>query len=64
MENISNNRSVYESVDDKSLSKIIPQRNDEKQCPVNKGLTQGLLYHRTCKRDFLCSWPSLDSYLA
>ena len=26
-------------------------------------LYQGLLYHRTCKRDFLCSWPSLNSYL-
>ena len=26
-------------------------------------LSQGLLYHRTCKRDFLCSWPSLNSYL-
>ena len=26
-------------------------------------LCQGLLYHRTCKRDFLCSWPSLNSYL-
>ena len=25
--------------------------------------SQGLLYHRTCKRDFLCSWPSLNSYL-
>ena len=24
---------------------------------------QGLLYHRTCKRDFLCSWPALNSYL-
>ena len=24
---------------------------------------QGLLYHRTCKRDFLCSWPLLNSYL-
>ena len=24
---------------------------------------QGLLYYRTCKRDFLCSWPSLNSYL-
>ena len=24
---------------------------------------QGLLHHRTCKRDFLCSWPSLNSYL-
>ena len=24
---------------------------------------QGLLYHRTCKTDFLCSWPSLNSYL-
>ena len=24
---------------------------------------QGLLYHRTCKRGFLCSWPSLNSYL-
>ena len=24
---------------------------------------QGLLYHRTCKHDFLCSWPSLNSYL-
>ena len=24
---------------------------------------QGLLYHRTCKPDFLCSWPSLNSYL-
>ena len=33
----------------------------------NKGaylqLNQGLLYHRTCKRDFLYSWPSLNSYL-
>ena len=26
-------------------------------------LGQGLLYHRTCKRDLLCSWPSLNSYL-
>ena len=26
-------------------------------------LCQGLLYHRTCKPDFLCSWPSLKSYL-
>ena len=25
--------------------------------------SQGLLYHRTCKPDFLCSWPSLNSYL-
>ena len=25
--------------------------------------SQWLLYHRTCKRDFLCSWPSLNSYL-
>ena len=25
--------------------------------------SQVLLYHRTCKRDFLCSWPSLNSYL-
>ena len=24
---------------------------------------QGLLYHRTCKPDFLCSWPSINSYL-
>ena len=24
---------------------------------------QGLLYHRTCKPDFLGSWPSLNSYL-
>ena len=24
---------------------------------------QGLLYQRTCKPDFLCSWPSLNSYL-
>ena len=24
---------------------------------------QGLLYHRTCKKDFLCSWPLLNSYL-
>ena len=24
---------------------------------------QGLLYHRTCKNDLLCSWPSLNSYL-
>ena len=22
-----------------------------------------LLYHRTCKRDFLCCWPSLNYYL-
>ena len=27
------------------------------------GGIQGLLYHRTCKPDFLCSWPSLNSYL-
>ena len=25
--------------------------------------SQGLLYHRTCKHDFLCNWPSLNSYL-
>ena len=25
--------------------------------------SQGLLYHRTCRSDFLCSWPSLNSYL-
>ena len=24
---------------------------------------QGLLYYRTCKPDFLCSWASLNSYL-
>ena len=24
---------------------------------------QVLLYHRMCKPDFLCSWPSLNSYL-
>ena len=30
---------------------------------LNLGLSQGLLYHRTCKRDFLCRWPSLNSYL-
>ena len=24
---------------------------------------QGLLYHRMCKPDFQCSWPSLNSYL-
>ena len=29
----------------------------------NLGGYQGLLYHRTCKPDFLCSWPSLNSYL-
>ena len=23
------------------------------------GRNQGLLYHRTCKPDFVCSWPSL-----
>ena len=27
------------------------------------GKYQRLLYHRTCKCDFLCSWPSLNSYL-
>ena len=27
------------------------------------GRYQGLLYHRTCKPVFLCSWPSLNSYL-
>ena len=26
-------------------------------------IRQGLLYHRTCKLDCLCSWPSLNSYL-
>ena len=25
--------------------------------------SQGLLYHRTCKSDFLCRWPSLNFYL-
>ena len=30
---------------------------------LDVGSGQGLLYHRTCKRDFLCSWPSLNSYL-
>ena len=25
--------------------------------------TQGLLYHSACKPDFLCSWPSLNSYI-
>ena len=24
---------------------------------------QWLMYHRACKPDFLCSWPSLNSYL-
>ena len=28
-----------------------------------KYLRQGLLYHRTCNRKFLCSCPSLNSYL-
>ena len=28
-----------------------------------KASNQGLLYHRTCKPDFLCSWPLLNSYL-
>ena len=32
--------------------------------PINfKSSKQGLLYHRTCKPEFLCSWPSLNSYL-
>ena len=30
---------------------------------TDKCRDQGLLYHRTCKRNFLCSWPSLNSYL-
>ena len=30
---------------------------------VYKRKKQGQLYHRTCKRDFLCRWPSLNSYL-
>ena len=25
--------------------------------------SQGLLYHRTSKPDFLCRWPSINSYL-
>ena len=29
----------------------------------NVRVNQGLLYHRTCKHDLLCSWPSLNSYL-
>ena len=29
------------------------------KCPLLT-LTYGLLYHRTCKPDFLCSWPSLN----
>ena len=27
------------------------------------GPDQGLLYHKTRKPDFLCRWPSLNSYL-
>ena len=30
---------------------------------IKNNKTQGLLYHRTCKPDFLCSWLSLNSYL-
>ena len=30
---------------------------------VRKYLEKRLLYYRTCKPDFLCSWPSLNSYL-
>ena len=30
---------------------------------VNLTLNQELLNHRKCKPDFLCSWPSLNSYL-
>ena len=30
---------------------------------INFTPDRGLLYHRMCKRDFLCSWPSLNSYL-
>ena len=36
-------------------------KNKEIEIEVTSG--QGLLYHRTCKRDFLCSWPSLNFYL-
>ena len=43
---------------DSVTSKQIP-------CVVSSNINncQGLLYHRTCKRDFLCSLPSLNSYL-
>ena len=34
-----------------------------RHCIVIGQGVQGLLYHRTCKPDFLCSWPSLNSYL-
>ena len=30
---------------------------------INLSRNQGLPYHRTCKPDFLYSWPSLNSYL-
>ena len=31
--------------------------------PSDLSSKQGLLNHRTCKPDFLCSLPSLNSYL-
>ena len=34
-----------------------------KSADVFIAMYQGLLYHRTCKPNFLCSWPSLNSYL-
>ena len=39
------------------------QPNDDQVSSMKLYTVQGLLYHRTCKPDFLCSWPSLNSYL-
>ena len=37
--------------------------NDDQVSSMKLYTVQGLLYHKTCKPDFLCSWPSLNSYL-
>ena len=43
------------------VGKVTAQSN--LNLPAGMATTKALLYHRTCKPDFLCSWPSLNSYL-
>ena len=43
--------------------RLLSTQQSQRNSSGNLFSTQRLLYHRTCKRDFLCSWPSLNSYL-
>ena len=42
---------------------VVPNIERLGSAKVGASISQGLLYHRTCKPDFLFSWPSLNSYL-